>query len=238
MKKAGAIVAAGTLAAAWGAMGYVGWTWIPIGTRPGKGQIKVACVGDSITYGCMITNWYKNNYPHQLQNLVGEKYCVHNYGMSGRTGMDTGDHPFRKELRFQRSLRFQPDIVILMFGTNDSKLSNWRGKEEFKRQYRELVESYRKLDSKPRVLLLQPPTPHHKNGEQGDVYAFDIQGSKVREAGEAVRELAEEMGLEILDLYSFTEGHPEWFVKDGIHPNAAGASHIARLIFKSFLADS
>ena len=234
MKIKGAIIATGTLAAFWGALGYVGWTWIPIGKRAKQGQIKVACVGDSITYGAMITNWFAHNYPHVLQKYVGEEYCVHNYGMSGRTGMDTGDHPYRKELRYKRSLRFRPDIVILMFGTNDSKPQNWRGKEEFKRQYREMIESYLDQKNNPRVILLQPPAPHHKDGTEGDIYAFDIQNSKVLEVGEAVQKLVEEMGLVTLDLYTFTVDYPEWFVADGIHPNAQGAEQIAQLLSKTF----
>ena len=211
-------------------LGYVGWTWIPIGKKAGKKQKKVACVGDSITYGAMITNWYKYNYPHQLQKLVGEKYCVHNYGMSARTGMDTGDHPYRKELRFKRSLAFKPDVVFLMFGTNDSKTMNWRGRDEFKRQYTELVKDYVNLPGNPKVFLLKPPAPHHMNGEEGDIYTFDIQRSKVLEAGEVIEEIAGELGLTAIDMYAFTKDHPEWFVKDGIHPNAEGATNFAEYL--------
>ena len=46
------------------------------------GQIKVACIGDSTTYGHGITGWPKNNYPAVLQNLLGESYHVNNYGVS------------------------------------------------------------------------------------------------------------------------------------------------------------
>ena len=46
------------------------------------GQIRVACVGDSITYGCMVSNWTKNNYPTQLGNMLGGGYCVNKFGYS------------------------------------------------------------------------------------------------------------------------------------------------------------
>ena len=107
----------------------------------------------------MIPNWYRYNYPHVLQKLAGAGYCVHNYGMSGRTAMRTGDHPYVREPRYLRSKAFQPDIVLLKFGTNDSKPQNWLGREEFKKQYREVLESYLNLNSKPRVILLQPAAP-------------------------------------------------------------------------------
>ena len=47
---------------------------------PVEGQIKVACVGDSITYGHGIKNWAKNNYPVLLQNKLGSDYHVRSFG--------------------------------------------------------------------------------------------------------------------------------------------------------------
>ena len=52
-------------------------------SEPKEGQIRVACVGDSITYGHGIINWAKDNYPSVLQDLLGDDYCVNNYGVSG-----------------------------------------------------------------------------------------------------------------------------------------------------------
>lgn len=51
-------------------------------TEAKDGQIRIACVGDSTTYGHGISNWPKNNYPAILQNLLGEGYHVNNYGVS------------------------------------------------------------------------------------------------------------------------------------------------------------
>ena len=220
----------GLLLIVWFYMGYLGWTWIPIGRRAKKGQIRVACVGDSITYGAMIKNWYCYNWPHLMQKLLGKKYCVHNYGLSGHTGMETGDYPYVKTFRYRRSLCFAPDIVFLMFGTNDSKPQNWKGQEEFYQQYEKLLKSYLELPKKPAVYLMMPPAPHHMNGETANTYSFDIQLNEIQEAGKAVRKLAENYGQSVIDLFSFTKNHPEWFVKDGIHPNAAGAGKIAELL--------
>ena len=38
------------------------------------GQIRVACVGDSVTYGYGIRHRAKYNYPAVLQNLLGDGY--------------------------------------------------------------------------------------------------------------------------------------------------------------------
>ena len=95
-----------------------------------------------------------------------------------------------------------------------------------------MLESYLNLNSKPRVILLQPAAPHHLHGEEGDVYTFDIQRSKVLEAGEVIRELAEEYELATVDIFALTEKHPDWFVDDGIHPNAIGAQKLAEAVWK------
>ena len=82
-----------------------------------------------------------------LGQLLGEQYDVRNYGVSARTGMETGDKPYIKTGRYRAGLDFQPDIVILMFGTNDSKPQNWQGKAEFIAQYKKLIASYSTLPS-------------------------------------------------------------------------------------------
>ena len=46
-------------------------------------QIKIACVGNSIT-----ENWaldQNDKYPSILQRLLGDGYTVRNYGIGGRT---------------------------------------------------------------------------------------------------------------------------------------------------------
>ena len=81
--------------------------------------IRVACVGDSITQGAGAGAGM--SYPSQLQTLLGEQYKVGNFGVSGRTLMQKGDHPYRKEGKYQQALEMLPQMVVIMLGTNDSK---------------------------------------------------------------------------------------------------------------------
>ena len=39
-----------------------------------KNAIKVACIGDSVTAGYLLSDAVKESYPSQLQILMGEKY--------------------------------------------------------------------------------------------------------------------------------------------------------------------
>ena len=98
-------------------------------------DIKIACVGDSVTYGHGVSSWVANNYPKQLDTLLGEGYCVNNYGHSGATVQGTGDQPYITYGEFPRSLQFDADIIIFMMGSNDSKPENWRGADAFRQQY-------------------------------------------------------------------------------------------------------
>ena len=42
-----------------------------------------------------------------------------------------------------------------------------------------------------------------------------------------------EAKVKIIDVHALTEAHPEWFEKDGIHPNNDGARAIAELVAES-----
>src|SRR5438270_834071 len=83
--------------------------------------IKVACVGDSITQG---SGLQENTYPLQLQRMLGSNYEVRNFGVGGATLLEQGDKPYIQQKLYQDSLAFQPDVVVIMLGTNDSKPQN------------------------------------------------------------------------------------------------------------------
>jgi lysophospholipase L1-like esterase len=117
------------------------------------GPVRVACIGDSITQG---SGTKGNPYPKQLQELLGDKWNVGNFGVSGRTLLRKGDHPYWNEKAYQSALAFKPDVVIIMLGTNDTKPQNWKHEEEFVTDYRDLVKSFLELESRPKVFICRP----------------------------------------------------------------------------------
>ena len=121
-----------------------------------KTAVKVACIGNSITYGAFIANRDQNSYPAQLQAYLGDGYEVRNYGVSGRTLLTQGDYPYVKTKEYIESQNFQPDIVLIKLGTNDTKPQNWKYKDEFMADYQHLIDSYKALNSHPRIILLTP----------------------------------------------------------------------------------
>jgi lysophospholipase L1-like esterase len=216
------------------AVGYtikIGWLPVRVFSSAEEGEIKIACVGDSITYGAGVYDWLENAYPVVLNNLLGRDYVVNNYGYSGRTALYDGDMPYIKDKVYQKSLDFLPDIVVIMFGTNDSKPINWKGKDAFKKDYAGLIDSYLALPSSPEIYILAPPPAFAFNG----IIKFTINGSLIDgEIHQAVLELAQEKGLRFIDMHAVFEGKEEYF-PDGIHPNKEGAKIFAYTVYEAIM---
>ena len=190
--------------------------------RPRAGQKRVACVGDSITYGCFVPGQPWNSYPRQLGRMLGRGYCVGNFGYTNRTALKIADHPYTAEKLYRQSLAFQPNLVLLMLGTNDTKAVNWNA-EAYARDLGELIDSYLELESRPQVFLLLPPPVFPFCGK----VRWDIRSEVLEnEVLPICRRVAEEKGVPIIDIHSAFAGRKELFV-DGCHPNARGARVIA-----------
>jgi len=193
-------------------------------TEAREGQTKIACVGDSITYGHGITNWPKNNYPTLLQGLLGETYHVNSYGVSGRAVQPDSDQPYTALPHYQESLTYGADIVVFMMGTNDSKPENWHGADAFKEDLLALLDSYGDTE----IILCTPAASFFVDGQTEGLARHDIQPAVVEEIAQIVRDVAAEQGYMLIDIYELTAQHPEWFAKDGIHPSNEGAAAIAQ----------
>jgi lysophospholipase L1-like esterase len=179
--------------------------------------VRVACVGDSITEGSHSTL----SYPKQLQTLLGAGYLVKNFGVGGRTLLKEGDHPYWKEKAYTEAKDFQPNIVFIMLGTNDTKAQNWKFKDNFAAELKELVESFKNLDTKPAIFLCRPP-PVVGAGNYG------INEPNLQVLFPIIDQVAQDEGATVLDMHAALEDHPETEA-DRIHPNAAGDGMIAKV---------
>lgn len=187
-----------------------------IDTSKYQEKIKVACVGDSITEGAGMNG---NPYPKQLQEMLGDKWQVENFGVSGRTLMNKGDHPYSKEKMYQDALAMKPDVVIIMLGTNDTKPQNWKFKDEFEADYKMLIKSFQGVESKPRIYICRA-CPVIGDGSYG------IKEEGIQEQIPIVNKIAAELGLGIIDMHATLKDTPD-LIPDNVHPNAEGGRKMA-----------
>lgn len=199
------------------------------------GQTKVACIGDSTTYGHGIKNWKNNNYPALLQKELGDDYCVVNFGINGSTAQSFGDQPYIENEIFKESLAFDADIIVFMLGTNDSKAENFRSTGDFKKEYSELINKYIENNEKAEIYICTPASAFYIDGKTEGPAEFEIDINNVGKITQSVKELAEEREFKLIDINALTFQHPEWFEKDGVHPNNKGAENIAKAIAKTIL---
>lgn len=190
------------------------------------GDIKVACVGDSITYGSTVSNWGKNSYPFVLDDLLGDGYTINNYGYNGTTALKISDLTYTSVSTYEKSLEFLPDIVIIMFGTNDTKSFNWTTDSNFIDDYEALIDDYKSLSSNPKIYIMIPPTIYKEPWNMNK----DIVDNNIPID---VLAIALAKGLTVIDLRTILNNHSEYFSKDGVHPNKTGASLIADLVYKT-----
>lgn len=185
--------------------------------------IRIACVGDSITYGARIKDRNKQSYPAQLQQLLGDGYVVKNFGVSGATLLKQGNKPYWKTKQFKPAHTFNPDIVVIKLGTNDSKPGNWRHKDSYVADYMALIESFRALPSQPVVYICRPVPAYPGN--------FKITDQVIRaEVLPLIDVVAHQANVKVIDLYAALSNHSELF-PDKVHPNAIGARMMAAAIY-------
>jgi acyl-CoA thioesterase I len=174
-------------------------------------KIRVACVGDSITRD--------SGYPKKLQSLLGPNYEVGNFGVDGSTVLLHSQRPYMNQTEFKDALDFQPQIVVIMLGTNDANLNLTCYDSTFEDDYSELAISFESLETNPQIWVAESP-PIQNN-------SIDLNASVFREKIiPHIINVAQSLNLPLIDVYDSFENHSDFFM-DGVHPDSNGATLIA-----------
>ena len=188
----------------------------------------IACIGDSITYGYGVDNPAKEAWPALLDNKLGDGWKVVNFGVSGTTLLDEGAFPYRSTGNVERAKELDPSIAFIMLGSNDSVDPRW-SIESYRAQLGALVDELESASTHDvQIVLMAPPcTFYHLNSAARDESINQVLGEVIRPA---VKDVAEEKGALYIDLYEFSEDHPEWF-PDKLHPNEEGNAAFADYLY-------
>ena len=214
--------------------------WLNARQTPQPDAIRVACIGNSITDGFGIDMATAYGYPAQLQKMLGKGYWVKNFGVSARTMLNKGDYPYMNEMAWKDALAFKPDIVVIKLGTNDSKPENWQYGSEFKQDLQQMITTLRpdlaqpaKKKGKKKTAAQKPlgpqiylctPIPAFKS-------TWNINDGVITNNIIPIqREVAQQYGLQVIDLHTLFANDGDKMLSDGIHPDGKGAQRMAGII--------
>ena len=203
--------------------------------------VKVACIGDSITYGLGLADRAKESYPAQLQKLLDEfepgKYEVRNFGNSGRgiyLDLMRGSEKrgFRYMPEHKAALEWKPDVVICNLGINDNgeyikEYTGGRRRGQFESDYLSLLDDYRKANSNAKFYIWTKLSPL----AEGQKFYRSPEPFLMQADLEVVAKKMDAVGLDMQE--PLREKMDEIFARDKIHPNAEGAKIIAETTFEA-----
>lgn len=197
---------------------------------------RVACIGDSITYGTGLSNRATQAYPARLQALLGEDYEVRNFGNPGRgiylhTRRGNTMRGFRHMPEHRAALAWQPDIVICNLGINDCGAFLKTEDERpgtFRDDYLALLTDYAALPSKPKLYVwgkLAPLAPGQTFYRSPEPFLMQ---AEIAAAARHANATTIDMETPLLPL--LLKHFP-----DRIHPDAEASEVIAETVAKALL---
>ncbi len=193
-----------------------------------QAQIDVACIGNSITSGSRLSDPGSQSYPAQLGVRLGSDYTVKNYGEPARTALDVDYESYLLSPYYGWSTNNPQDVVIILFGTNDSQEKYWADYSQFKEDYLYIMNSYKNYEDP--VFCLGLPPPVFEEHPDYNVSLGHLNEPIVSEIIPMIKQVAYETGSTIADFYTALDGMPELFI-DGVHPNVVGADIMAEVAY-------
>ena len=192
--------------------------------------IRVACVGDSITFGYGLPESIRaaKSYPGDLGTRLGGGYLVKNFGHNGSTVMNLDWlPPIAKTEEYQQALAFNPNIVIIMGGTNDGMPRNWEHVSQFSTDLKKITHSFLNLSTHPKVMIMVPPRllPKSEHGMADDNYCNNVNQA----LPQLLREFVRSNSLQLIDSRVVITTR-DCYTPDGIHLTEKGCIKLANQV--------
>ena len=161
---------------------------------------------------------------------MGPSFAFRYFAKGGMTVCSKGDVAMQLQGTLRQDLlEWKPDVAILQFGTNDSKLDQWKGrcKSLFMTDYTNLIKA---LQSQNTTVLIMIPPPVYPP------FKYNVSQKVVNEQlPHILQHLSEVNGLAApIDNFKLLGGpglsSPELFC-DGVHPVNQGYRMIAKRVY-------
>lgn len=192
-------------------------------------QVRMAMIGNSITYGSGLPSPGTQNFAAQLDNLLSNTYGdtvdVRNYGVSGRTLLRDTDKSIWKEFKFRQALEFVPDVCVILLGTNDSKPDYWSAYgTNFLNDYLHLIDTFQFRNPNTTFIVCYPPpifpdAPYDHSNTTLENEIIPLIDSVVTLTG-----------AQLVDFhYAFADS--VHLFPDKLHPDTTGAGYMAEMLY-------
>ena len=200
-------------------------------STPLNAQIKIACIGNSIT------QFY--HYTDSLQNLLtraGISANVQNEGVTTTTMLKPAysNCSYWTNGKLSDVFQFKPDVITIMLGTNDAKqgtdtgtgcnslacINNWKNKAQFSSAYNAMIDTiYSTLGYKPKIFCVFPPPVQAVNCCCINDTSF------TKEMIPMIQQVAASRGLATINCH-LASYKSNTGATDGVHPSAAGVDSL------------
>lgn len=197
-----------------------------------QNKTKVACIGNSVTFGYGHSNPSATSYPTRLGMMLGDGFDVRNFGHSGATLLRRGHRPYTKQDAYRAALDFAPDMAVIHLGLNDTDPRNWPNyRDEFIPDYLSLIDTLRAVnpDVKIWICRMTPIFHGHRRFKSGTRDWF----WQIQQAIDAVSQIA---AVPVIDLHESLYSRPDLFA-DALHPDVEGAQILASTVYSAITGD-
>lgn len=198
------------------------------------GRIRIACIGNSVTFGYTLPDPASQSYPALLQKRLGDSYEVINFGHSGATLLKKGHNPYYKTREFAEAIKFHPDIAVIHLGLNDTDPRDWPNyRDDFIPDYNWLIDTLRAANPRMKIYIctLTPVFTGHPRFMSG-TFTWYWQLQKL------IPRIAEINHTGLIDLYSAFHDRPDLITDaNTLHPNVQGAAKLGEVIFQNITGD-
>jgi lysophospholipase L1-like esterase len=200
----------------------------------------IAAFGDSITASARIAYKWTDQLQYRL-NRHGSFTLVYNFGVAGNTTADALN-------RIEDLLNIRPDMVTILFGTNDAAIDVWKEVTEprislscFQSNITSMADKIKSIGATP-ILMTPPPmtmTDELQKLYNKPPYTENGFNFMLDRYADMLRQISQQQSMPLIDLNNEfkkkAESQPDslmHYLRDGMHPGQAGNELIAELLFQ------